>query len=234
MRLETEDTQSIHRHTRIGRDIGAGAHRDQTDLEILRADQLRPDLYLDHLGVRLGNALTELQRTKLTMTAHAEAEMTAKEEAQRLAAELRQRDTTIATLRDALEQRENEISLVQSKLAESATSPAPNTTPVSIISSRENTALLRRVRSAEEDSALQKAVMNLVQETLQVMASPGKWWNMLLPAFFVRRLKYDRLRKKGLFDARLYLKRYPDVVRAGSDPLHHYVTHGLSEGRTRT
>jgi GT2 family glycosyltransferase/glycosyltransferase involved in cell wall biosynthesis len=39
------------------------------------------------------------------------------------------------------------------------------------------------------------------------------------------------LRKSGLFDAEWYLKTYPDVARAGVDPLLHYLVQGASEGR---
>ena len=33
------------------------------------------------------------------------------------------------------------------------------------------------------------------------------------------------------FDAKWYLQRYPDVARAGGDPLDHFLRHGLREGR---
>ena len=37
--------------------------------------------------------------------------------------------------------------------------------------------------------------------------------------------------KSGLFDASWYLSQYPDVGRAGIDPLKHYLQHGAAEGR---
>ena len=40
-----------------------------------------------------------------------------------------------------------------------------------------------------------------------------------------------RLRNSGLFDPKFYLERYPDVQRAGVDPLRHYLRHGAAEGR---
>ena len=40
-----------------------------------------------------------------------------------------------------------------------------------------------------------------------------------------------RLRAHGLFDAKWYLLTYPDVRRAKVDPLHHFVRHGVFEGR---
>ncbi len=40
-----------------------------------------------------------------------------------------------------------------------------------------------------------------------------------------------RVRQSGLFDAAFYLERYPDIRRAGIDPLRHYMRHGAAEGR---
>jgi hypothetical protein len=38
-------------------------------------------------------------------------------------------------------------------------------------------------------------------------------------------------RVRRLFDAAFYLQRYPDVRRAGMNPLWHYLRHGAAEGR---
>ena len=40
-----------------------------------------------------------------------------------------------------------------------------------------------------------------------------------------------RIRRSGVFDSKFYLKRYPDVARAGLDPVRHYLRHGAKEGR---
>jgi hypothetical protein len=40
-----------------------------------------------------------------------------------------------------------------------------------------------------------------------------------------------RIRRARLFDSSFYLERYPDVRRAGIDPLRHYLLHGAVEGR---
>lgn len=42
----------------------------------------------------------------------------------------------------------------------------------------------------------------------------------------------ERVRASGLFDAEWYLKRYPDVAKAGVDPLVHFVRHGDKHGRS--
>jgi hypothetical protein len=41
----------------------------------------------------------------------------------------------------------------------------------------------------------------------------------------------DWWRVRRLFDAAFYLQRYPDVRRAGMNPLWHYLRHGAAEGR---
>lgn len=41
-----------------------------------------------------------------------------------------------------------------------------------------------------------------------------------------------QLKEAGLFDADAYLQLYPDVQAAGVDPLEHYVSHGMTEGRS--
>lgn len=42
---------------------------------------------------------------------------------------------------------------------------------------------------------------------------------------------YLRLRKSALFDANYYLEKYPDVKKAGVNPLWHYIRIGWKEGR---
>ena len=64
------------------------------------------------------------------------------------------------------------------------------------------------------------------------MAGRPAWW-FLLPAPSRREREYQMLRRVGLFDDRAYLARYPDVAAEGANPLDHYISHGLYEGRER-
>jgi len=41
----------------------------------------------------------------------------------------------------------------------------------------------------------------------------------------------DMLARSGLFDARWYLAHYPDVQKAGQDPILHFLTQGAGEWR---
>jgi hypothetical protein len=45
-----------------------------------------------------------------------------------------------------------------------------------------------------------------------------------------RRLR-NRILRSGLFDRQWYLRNYPDVAKAGADPLEHYLDFGAAEGR---
>ena len=45
------------------------------------------------------------------------------------------------------------------------------------------------------------------------------------------RLHVESVQKSSLFDAQWYLRTYPDVARAGVDPLAHYLNRGWQEGR---
>ncbi|HLY91559.1 MAG TPA: hypothetical protein VKQ27_21430 [Acetobacteraceae bacterium] len=57
-----------------------------------------------------------------------------------------------------------------------------------------------------------------------------QWW-AIMPAAWQRRHEHAALRKRGLFDAEAYLRLYPDVAADGADPVQHYLTHGMAEGR---
>ncbi|MDR3475246.1 MAG: hypothetical protein P4M09_26640 [Devosia sp.] len=55
--------------------------------------------------------------------------------------------------------------------------------------------------------------------------------NPWVPAGLRTRLLSRMLQRSGLFDAAWYASQYADVAQADVDPLAHYVTHGLAEGR---
>jgi len=45
------------------------------------------------------------------------------------------------------------------------------------------------------------------------------------------RQQRERILLSGLFDAEWYLKKYPDVVKSGKDPVVHYLRYGAAENR---
>ena len=67
-----------------------------------------------------------------------------------------------------------------------------------------------------------------VHEVLRISTAG---WRGFMPTFLLRRYQFAALRRRGLFDSSAYLERYPDVAKAGFDPLVHYIKHGIYEGR---
>jgi chromosome segregation ATPase len=57
------------------------------------------------------------------------------------------------------------------------------------------------------------------------------WLRSLLPAFLSVRRQRKSLKRAGLFDNENYLSLHSDVARTRTDPLLHYVHHGIREGR---
>ncbi|HDR9765351.1 TPA: methyltransferase domain-containing protein [Burkholderia cepacia ATCC 25416] len=52
-----------------------------------------------------------------------------------------------------------------------------------------------------------------------------------LPTYFSQKAQKACLKEHGLFDSDDYVETYPDVLRANTDPLRHYINHGIKEGR---
>lgn len=218
----------------------ASRRGDALEIELghARADLARTDTHLDRIGTALAAARSEAEQLKLAAADQLRDAEAAVARIAGLNAALTARDATIEAMSRLLGQRGRELADLHGQVAlqsgaHSAAAGASEARAEPSQNGAQNAGLQRRLRNAEEDAALQRALVNLLQGMLQILASPGRWWNAFLPGFWVRRLKYDRLRRKGLFDAAHYAKRYPDVGRAGTDPLHHYVSHGLEEGRTR-
>ncbi len=65
--------------------------------------------------------------------------------------------------------------------------------------------------------------------SLASLEKPRKWTFLPLGWHLPRMMA--RFKRKGLFNEKAYLERYPDVVESGMDPLVHYLKHGMKEGR---
>jgi hypothetical protein len=90
------------------------------------------------------------------------------------------------------------------------------------------TSLLRQQNSVTKASVEKAEWLRQVQK---VLGQKVKWGWLMGPAR-LRQIQLQRLRKRDLFDAEAYLARNPDVAEAGADPLQHYVSHGIDEGRS--
>jgi chromosome segregation ATPase len=89
--------------------------------------------------------------------------------------------------------------------------------------------LLRREEGHAEE---QGQHAEWLREVYLVLRSK-RWWWAFMPAPWQRRRELRRLARRGLFDGEAYLARYADVAQAGTDPLRHYILHGMAEGRSR-
>ena len=57
------------------------------------------------------------------------------------------------------------------------------------------------------------------------------WLFRILPAELQYKRQRKMLKRKGLFDTEAYLNAHPDVRDSGTDPLLHYLKHGIKEKR---
>lgn len=136
---------------------------------------------------------------------------------------------TLASMQDRLEARVEEIETLTNLLRGRDDSPKScvdsETQHKLDVNTRELATLSRLLRTAEDNA-------NWLRDVHSALWSCPSWWRFM-PLRWQKRKRAERLRKKGLFDASAYLKRYPDIAREGIDPLRHYIEHGQAEGRLR-
>lgn len=109
------------------------------------------------------------------------------------------------------------------------------------------------VARLQEEARSREATLNDLQDALIAQAAAGtpapggaqasraggiltKDWFLLLSSKTRRKLRRHRAMRElvaasGLFDAKFYAGRYPDVIAAGEDPLDHFIRFGGAEGR---
>ncbi len=98
--------------------------------------------------------------------------------------------------------------------------------------SKEIAVLAQLLRREEEHAEEQRQNAEWLGEVHRALMNK-RWWWAIMPSPWQRRRELRRLAGRGLFDGEAYLARYPDVAQAGVDPLHHYIFHGMAEGRSR-
>lgn len=95
---------------------------------------------------------------------------------------------------------------------------------------RETAVLTRLLAEAEKEGEVAAVQCAWLAQVHAYLARRPRWWS-LIPKGWRRRREHAGLLQRGLFDAAAYLSLYPDVAAEGMDPVHHYVTHGMAEGR---
>lgn len=127
----------------------------------------------------------------------------------------------LVTLSRILQQREAELAATQSSSVQPQSAERYNESQ--ILSS------LLQEREAEADRSSRQ--VEWLQKVNAVVTNYPSWWSFM-PRQWREEKQRQRLLRRGLFDAKSYLKRYPDVSTSGMDPLRHYILHGIGENRT--
>jgi hypothetical protein len=91
--------------------------------------------------------------------------------------------------------------------------------------------LTRLYREQEYQAKAQRGQVDWLRRVHSVMQQTPRWW-AIMPASWQTERQLRRLQRKRLFDGNAYLARYPDVAAEGIAPLHHYIVHGMGEGRS--
>jgi hypothetical protein len=97
---------------------------------------------------------------------------------------------------------------------------------------REIVTLSRLLQERERSAKRAEDSVAWLRDVHSVLFSCPSWWGFI-PARWQERKRAALLHKKGLFDGRAYLDRYPDVAQDGINPLRHYILSGQAEGRLR-
>lgn len=91
--------------------------------------------------------------------------------------------------------------------------------------------LTKLLEKAENNKSVVTTQRDWLIETYAVLVKRPWWW-AFMPSQWGKRREHERLQRKKLFDAKRYLQLYPDVAAKDMDPVHHYIVHGMREGRT--
>jgi lipopolysaccharide biosynthesis protein len=97
---------------------------------------------------------------------------------------------------------------------------------------QERAALNEALRLREQLRRLSSARLVRLEQRLQRFLRSA-WRRLRRDGLFARRLREERqlIEASGLFDSRYYLRAYPDVAAAETDPIAHYLRFGAAEGR---
>jgi SAM-dependent methyltransferase len=186
---------------------------------------------------RLENNLRQRQEEISQAWAQVQTEQAAKEQLEKEIAELgdklRQADEWVFKLSNERREAEQLSTQLQARLEKAQGQLATMLEELRV----------REIQAAASEEELEEANRELsllrgkdeqlqwLQRVSEVIAGSTSGWRGLMPPVWRRQQQLAALRRLGLFDSDQYLDRYPDVGKAGVDPLVHYIMHGMAEGR---
>ncbi|HIN66068.1 MAG TPA: methyltransferase domain-containing protein [Candidatus Obscuribacterales bacterium] len=95
----------------------------------------------------------------------------------------------------------------------------------------ENKQQARDLKAAEERVGRKERQLDWMRRLYRFIESGNVGLKGMLPPSMRRRRTKKVLQKKNHFDGDAYLAKYADVAESGMNPLHHYIFHGMAEGR---
>lgn len=214
------------RPSREGHDLKAASGKVEEayarlagELEQSRLQLTEADLQLDELAIRYSATRADAARWR-SRAMEAEGALNA---AQGMVEELR---SSLTQQRDAIRQLQQQRSNERATETQAERAAAPAML-------EQLPGLRREIRDLKNQLEAQASVEALMRQLASALSRPVKWWVGMLPQKVAHRIRLRELRRKAIFDADAYDRRYPDVGKEGMDPLQHYVLHGVDEGRRR-
>jgi len=89
----------------------------------------------------------------------------------------------------------------------------------------------RELRAAEERVGRKDRQLDWMRRLYRIIEHANAGLKGMMPPSMRRQRVAHMLQSTNHFDGEAYLAKYPDVAEAGMDPLHHYILHGMAEGR---
>ena len=146
-------------------------------------------------------------------------------------AELAERFDEIATITLLLREKEDELETQNRKHSVEAADASKRHAAELAERFDEIATITRILREAQRKQSSVLGSLEAAKKIASVLQGLPWWWS-LLPKSLRDKQKFAHLRRLGLFDGERYLQIYPDVAAEQMDPLEHYLSHGMAEGRT--
>ncbi len=182
------------------------------------------EVALSHAETKVAQLSAEYANAQGNLAARAEAEGIAAHRMAELATKLADAETEVARL-------STNNAATESKLLARAESDRIKARTSESRAQAEIVKMMTRMQHANQGAKRYAHEAEWLRAVYALMFDRPRWWFLMSDAWRSIKIR-RRLRRRGLFDADAYLALYPDVANAGIDPLSHYISHGLAEGRS--